>query len=248
MAFVFYIFFGGFVSVEAVKVLGAVILGLPVIAIRTICRFVGSLIFNIVNIFVGIKNLFVLTMQEGKWWRWPLLIVKLPVVLTIQVIKLVLTATLGTLFNFFESILMTFSLLIIIFDALGKQEKSLNGRLYDLYHKNFLDYKREPEMLESSISKVLLSLTFGVVDTKEPYEGDILSVYKSFLSVIGKFLYLGQDLNSSQDERHPGMSNFNYEMRSTEIESETCFFKRSYKKEDDPAIAAAIIIAPFEVL
>ena len=90
--------------------LSAVILSLLVIAIRTICRFVGSLIFNIVNIFVGIKNLFVLTMQEGKWWRWPFLIVKLPVVLTIQVIKLVLTATFGTLFNFFESIFMMFEL------------------------------------------------------------------------------------------------------------------------------------------
>ena len=86
--------------------LGAVILCLPVIAIRTICRFVGSLIFNIVNIFVGIKNLFVLTMQGSSWLGWPLLIVKLPIVLTIQVIKLVLTATLGTLFNFFESISM----------------------------------------------------------------------------------------------------------------------------------------------
>ena len=226
---------------DAVKILSAVILSLPVIAIRTVCRFVGSLIFNIVNIFVGIKNLFVLTMQEGKWWRWLLLIVKLPVVLITQVAKLVLTATLGTLFYFFESIMMTFKLANSIFDDWGKPKKDISIEYYDLYNRNLLEYGRQTNT-ESSYFKVVIRFMFGLIDIDMHSDG-ILSTYKFFLSIIGKFLGLGQ--------KAEGINNFRKKVfdRYDNIEDQLFLMPHlEYQSKNEPAIIAAGIIAPYEVL
>lgn len=224
--------------------LGAVILSLLVIAIRTICRFVGSLIFNIVNIFVGIKNLFVLTMQEGKWWRWPFLIVKLPVVLTIQVIKLVLTATFGTLFNFFESIFMMFELVSSKF-----KNKTVKTRYLYNRHKPGCERKLESKGVNC---KVLLTFMCGAIDIV--FNKSYPSVSMLFLCLIGKFLSLGQSDN--------GIVDFNQKVVTTKIYANDGSgyghagrFYRGYvggteqgKENSKPAITAAGIIATFEVV
>lgn len=144
---------------------------------------------------------------------------------------------------------MTFKLANLIIYGDRTRQKNISIVCTNLYDRNIINYSRNSKK-EYSYLKVLSKFVFGLIDVCIDEDSN-LSIYTFFMSIIGKFLSLGQN--------KAGIINFNNQACNKYIEKRLLDINydidhrilngvQKYKESNQSAITAATIIAPYEVL
>lgn len=216
------------------KVTAYVIASVVMIAVRLLFRSIKSIFFGLFNVFAGTKNFITITAKGQGWWRWLVCIIKLPIVLGFNIVKWVLTSTLGILYNFLESIFMVVKYLI--------ESSKENGKVKvrKLYKLNFVENSFQDK---TAGIDVLKGFMFADIDINNPLTGsasetknkEFIKIVKDvFVSIGDAFLLFGTGV-TNKNNKSQYISDCNIYLADTLGISidKTSLFYRPYEKSID---------------
>lgn len=216
------------------KVIAYVVASVVMIAVRLFFRSIKSIFFGLFNVFAGTKNFITITAKGQGWWRWLIFIIKLPIVLGFNIVKWILTSTLGTLYNLLESIFMVVKYWIESSKGNGKVE------VRKLYELNFVENSFQDK---TAGIDVLKGFMFADIDINNPLTGsasetknkEFIKIVKDvFVSIGDAFLLFGTG-GTNKNNKSQYISACNIYLADTLGISidKTSLFYRPYEKSID---------------
>lgn len=142
---------------EKALTIGKVLVSVPAVIFRAAARFAGSLVADIICLFMGPMRLYNNIKPTG--FEWATFVLKAIVLEIYNIIALALNATLGLLYNLVESAFMMYEL--------WTQKKVTVKELYRSGDKNEKEENKK-EKEEQNSAKLVVKFLVGIIDIDNP--------------------------------------------------------------------------------